>query len=82
MYPYDNYIIENANIVLPDRVLNHGNIWIKYGEIKEISHNYISGNIPRYQASGEFLLPGFIDLHSDAIEKEIDPRPNTNFPSL
>ena len=26
------------------------------------------------------LLPGMIDLHSDAIEKEIEPRPGTNFP--
>jgi len=80
MYQFDNYIIENATIVLPDKVVTHGNIWINYGVIKEISSNFISGNIPRYQANEEYLLPGFIDLHSDAIEKEIDPRPNTNFP--
>ncbi len=30
---------------------------------------------------GEMLIsPGFIDLHSDAIEKEIEPRPGASFP--
>ncbi len=25
-------------------------------------------------------MPGFIDLHSDALEKDLEPRPNTRFP--
>ena len=31
--------------------------------------------------SGDLLLPGFIDLHGDAIEKEVEPRPNAFFPT-
>ncbi len=27
------------------------------------------------------ILPGFVDLHSDAIEKEIEPRPGARFPT-
>lgn len=27
------------------------------------------------------VVPGFVDLHSDAIEKEIEPRPGARFPS-
>ena len=26
------------------------------------------------------VVPGFVDLHSDAIEKEIEPRPGARFP--
>lgn len=26
------------------------------------------------------LVPGFVDLHSDAVEKEIEPRPGASFP--
>lgn len=30
---------------------------------------------------GDLLLPGFIDLHGDAIEKEVEPRPGAFFPT-
>lgn len=29
---------------------------------------------------GMFILPGLVDLHSDAVEKEIEPRPGAIFP--
>lgn len=32
------------------------------------------------EAEGSWVLPGLIDLHCDAIEKEVEPRPNTLFP--
>lgn len=31
-------------------------------------------------ASGAWVLPGLIDIHCDAIEKEVEPRPSTLFP--
>jgi alpha-D-ribose 1-methylphosphonate 5-triphosphate diphosphatase len=31
-------------------------------------------------ARGAWVLPGLVDLHCDAIEKEAEPRPNTLFP--
>lgn len=31
-------------------------------------------------ARGAWVLPGLIDVHCDAIEKEVEPRPNTLFP--
>ncbi len=31
-------------------------------------------------AQGRFVLPGLIDIHCDAIEKEVQPRPGTLFP--
>jgi len=31
-------------------------------------------------ASQKYILPGLIDIHCDAIEKEVQPRPNTLFP--
>lgn len=29
---------------------------------------------------GAFCLPGLVDTHSDALEKEVNPRPGTSFP--
>ncbi|MHB8171751.1 MAG: phosphonate metabolism protein PhnM [Thermincolia bacterium] len=77
-------IIKNARCVLPHQVQDQAHLVIKDGRIEEIH----SGNrVPMGQknttvidADGAYLCPGFIDIHSDAIEKEISPRPNTEFP--
>ena len=34
----------------------------------------------RFDASGLFALPGIIDLHGDAFERQMQPRPGVNFP--
>ncbi|MBD2844368.1 alpha-D-ribose 1-methylphosphonate 5-triphosphate diphosphatase [Paenibacillus sp. IB182496] len=39
-----------------------------------------SSAIREIEARGRFVLPGLIDIHCDAIEKEIQPRPNTLLP--
>jgi alpha-D-ribose 1-methylphosphonate 5-triphosphate diphosphatase len=34
----------------------------------------------RFDASGLLVLPGIVDLHGDAFERQIQPRPGVNFP--
>ena len=34
----------------------------------------------RFDASGLFALPGIIDLHGDAFERQMQPRPGVDFP--
>ncbi|HMK45094.1 MAG TPA: alpha-D-ribose 1-methylphosphonate 5-triphosphate diphosphatase, partial [Methanocella sp.] len=50
------------------------------GTIVEVSEGYLNGSDMRLDVRGRYLLPGFIDLHSDAIEKEIEPRASAIFP--
>lgn len=74
------YIIEDANIVTP-----HGTEWraslkVEGGRIAEIKTGEIKSLHRKIDAQGQYLLPGFIDLHSDAIEKALEPRPNIFFP--
>lgn len=38
------------------------------------------GSATQIDASGCYVLPGLVDIHCDAIEKEVQPRPNTLFP--
>lgn len=75
-------IIANAQAVLPDEILDNCHIYIEGGVIRDIKTGCagIHDDAEVIDAAGRFVLPGFIDLHSDAIEKEIEPRPNALFP--
>ncbi len=73
-------VIENASIVTPGEVLESASIKIIDGVIAEISTGHLNGCSKRLDAEGMYVLPGFIDLHSDAIEKEIEPRKGALFP--
>lgn len=72
--------IENAKVVLPDRVLDNASIKIEDGIIIAIKEGTFKNSKNRVNASGYMVIPGFVDIHSDALEKEIEPRPNVLFP--
>lgn len=78
--------IYNVSIVLPEKVEN-GNVYIENKKIKRIEldkdQDLLGPNDKNHEVmdgKGMLLLPGLIDLHCDAIEKEVEPRPNTLFP--
>ena len=51
-----------------------------------IEHDIIQSVLPHGATTGAFdlgnklIVPGFIDLHSDSVEQEIEPRPGAEFP--
>lgn len=76
--------IYNAQIILPEKVIK-GHILIDGQRISEVSGSGFPKvksypDVTMMDAEGCYVMPGMIDLHSDAIEKEIQPRPNTLFP--
>lgn len=75
-------LIKNAGVVTCDEVIENASVFIEDGLIKDIktrSPAYIEG-VQVIDANGTYLLPGFIDLHCDALENEIQPRPNSLIP--
>jgi alpha-D-ribose 1-methylphosphonate 5-triphosphate diphosphatase len=75
-------LITNAQIVMPDRIIPQGQLIVEEGCIDKInrrSENRGADMGDIIDAEGSYLLPGFIDIHSDAIEKEIEPRPGAYF---
>ncbi len=74
-------ILENADLVLPGGVLEAGSLRIEEGRIAAVRGGTIDGHGRRIDGRRRTLLPGFIDLHSDAIEKQIQPRPGGTFPT-
>lgn len=70
--------LENARIVTPDGVQTDS-LTIEDGHIASLGAEAPKGAV-RLDFGGDLLLPGLIDLHGDAIEKEVEPRPNAFFP--
>ena len=71
--------LTGARVVLPDTVIEDGTVLIEDDIIAAINPD--SGNgAQTIDLSGKTLIPGMIDLHCDALEKEVEPRPNVHFP--
>ncbi|OQX11084.1 MAG: alpha-D-ribose 1-methylphosphonate 5-triphosphate diphosphatase [Desulfobulbaceae bacterium A2] len=77
----DTWIIDSATVVTPQAVLPETSLRVRDGRIDEIRPGgSFQANGRTIDGRGRHLFPGFIDLHCDAIEKKIEPRPNTFFP--
>ncbi|WP_420996793.1 alpha-D-ribose 1-methylphosphonate 5-triphosphate diphosphatase [Cupriavidus sp. 30B13] len=74
--------LTRARIVLPDGVLTDSALLIEDGRIAAIEPD--AAAVPRtaqvIDLGGQTLMPGLIDLHCDAIEKEAEPRSRVMFP--
>ncbi len=75
--PPSSYVIGNARVVLDDRVTDPASVIIRDGLIAEVVERVLPGDL---DAGGRLLLPGLIDVHSDALEKERAPRSNAVLP--
>lgn len=73
------YIITNGVIVTPEALLTHHSLIIENEQIKAVRRNEeIQEERKTAQvvdAKGGWILPGFIDIHSDYIESIAAPRP-------
>lgn len=72
--------IHNARIVLANEILESGSLLIEEGLITAINPGQEINADEVIDAQGRLLMPGMIDLHCDALEKEVEPRPNVHFP--
>jgi len=70
--------LSNFTLVLPDEVVREGSVRVEDGAIAEIRPEPVAG--AAIDGGGRLLMPGFVDLHGDMIEREIAPRPNAHMP--
>lgn len=75
------FILRGGDIATPTRVITGGALVIEAGRIAAVLETTppLGGEDVRW-VSG-LIAPGFIDLHSDALEKEIRPRPSAVIPA-
>lgn len=65
--------LSDMKLILADRVIENGSLRIENGVIAEV----VESNAP---PSGFTVFPGFVDMHGDMIELELEPRPRVDFP--
>jgi alpha-D-ribose 1-methylphosphonate 5-triphosphate diphosphatase len=73
----ERQILTNARIVTPSSNFI-GSLIVENGVITEIIKDkfYPAGN----NLNEQWLIPGIIDIHTDYLEKEVNPRPSASFP--
>ena len=71
--------LENARVVLPDGTLERGAVCVEAGFIAAIEPVAPIGSRAT-NLNRALLLPGIVDIHGDMLERELEPRPNTEFP--
>lgn len=71
-------ILANATLVLPDEVFT-GALVLRDGVIAEIAKG---AALPKgaEDMGGDMLMPGLIELHTDNLERHIEPRPKVAWP--
>jgi len=74
-------LIHNATMILPNSLVEGGWLLIEDGRILDLGEEATCPHVADYvvNANMQFLLPGLIDLHCDAIEKLVEPRPDIHF---
>jgi alpha-D-ribose 1-methylphosphonate 5-triphosphate diphosphatase len=72
-------LLIHARVVFPTEVHDDIAVLIEDGRIAALDPDS-TRNTEIIDLSGRLLIPGMIDLHCDALEKEIEPRPNVHFP--
>jgi alpha-D-ribose 1-methylphosphonate 5-triphosphate diphosphatase len=72
-------IFTNARLVLPDQVVL-GCMRVAGGCIAEISpgHSVVPDAL---DMDGDYLIPGIVDLHTDNLERQVQPRSMARWPS-
>lgn len=73
------FAVRSVRAVLPDRVLDDAVVVCADGVITAVQEG---GPAPvgAIDGRGGILVPGIVDVHSDALERDINPRPGTSFP--
>jgi len=75
----DETILTNATLVLPDRALA-GTVVLRAGRIAEVQPGRASA-AAALDLAGDYLLPGIVDVHSDNLERQAQPRTTARWPS-
>lgn len=68
-------VLSNARLVLADEVID-GHIVFRDGLVAEVGQGAAKG----IDCGGDWIAPGLVELHTDNLERHMQPRPKVNWP--
>ena len=73
-------IFKNARLVLADEVVD-GSVCIQDGKIQSVDQGnaFHSGG---WDMQGDYLMPGFVEIHTDNFERHLMPRPKVQWAEM
>ena len=71
-------VLANARLVLPSDVLT-GSLCLADGRITDIAAG-TTVPVGALDCDGDLVMPGLIELHTDNLERHIEPRPQVHWP--
>lgn len=72
--------LTNCDVVLPGETVYGGSVLIDDDCIAAVCPDGVTGPVEHHDLGGSTLMPGMIDLHSDAIESLAEPRSGIYLP--
>lgn len=76
----EEFEITGRRILTQHGIRSDIGIVVRDGAIAEVRPLRENSNIPRMDADNLLVAPGLVDLHGDAFERQIMPRPGVRFP--
>ena len=73
----DETILTNARLVLSDDIVS-GSVVLRDHRIADIGEGKSVSN-GSMDMEGDYLIPGLIDLHTDSLERHLEPRPGVKW---
>lgn len=70
----------NAQLVLPNEVVT-GSLSVKEGLIQQIDTGACAGLVG-LDMEGDYLMPGFVEVHTDNFERHLMPRPKVQWAEM
>lgn len=73
------FVIRNARAVLADHTLDGASMRVNGRMIDAVDQGPAASGT---DWEGDYLLPGFVELHTDNLEKHLSPRPGVRWPAI
>ncbi len=73
-------LLENANVILEDRVVKGGSLLLDKGFLSEVCPDHPGHADIIHNCQGHYLMPGIVDLHCDVIERDVEIRQGVYLP--
>ncbi len=73
-------ILTNARLVLANEAVP-GTVVVEDGRIADVQPGHRSAAPGAVDLGGDVLMPGIVDVHTDNLERQVQPRSNARWPS-